>query len=148
MGYGVKLENLQTNNTAQPVTGSTDSRKAIFNALKRNGISVANNSETTATEVLLQERSISVSKENKSFSLIPEQTKENKIDNPNVEGTKKKRQKTLSSVSFPSNEDPFYETGLSKPQNEDIEKANKDREMMFKKSMPIASYLATNNGNK
>lgn len=148
MGYSVKLEDLQTNNTTQPVADSINSRKEIFNALKRNGISIANNSETTATEVLLQERSISVSKENKSFSLIPEQTKENKIDNPNVEGTKKKRQKTLSSVSFPSKEDPFYETGLSKPQNEDIEKANKDREMMFKKSMPIASYLATISGNK
>ena len=146
MGYGIKLENLQSSAELsqffkkQNITGSN---KDISVELKKAGITVDGGNITMETELFLQQKSISVSNKSKDFSLIGEQSKEDKINNPNIQNEKKKRKNISTLSSFSNDEDPFYEVGLQKPLIEDIEKVNKDRETTFKKSIPIANYLAT-----
>jgi len=146
MGYGTTEKNKKNIKKSNANNEQNKAQKNIFNFLRQNGIPNSSNSVTLGAESLLQEKSITMAADKpKDFSLIKEQTKENKIDNPNIQTSKKKRGKSLSSDSFPSNDDPFFETGLAKPEIESIKKANEQREILYKKSLSVANYLALSN---
>jgi hypothetical protein len=147
MGFGLNIKDGRTDlPTSRGKTNSAE--KNISRMLRKNGITSTSGNASYAAQLALQEMGVSVVNKNKNYSLIEEQTKNQKIDNPNIPSTRKKRTRSSTSISFTSNKDPFYDTENAKPTSEAVEKANTDRQATYEKSIPVANYLATINNGK
>ena len=149
MSFGLNIkEGRQALPSPRRRDSSSQTNKNVSNLLRNTGIQDTSDNVETGIELALGNLGISAVSKNKDFSLLGEQTKDYKIENPNIKSSRGKRTKNLASKSFTNDQDPFFETGITKPVDELIQKANKDRQAAYTKAIPIANYLATvNNGN-
>jgi len=149
MSFGMKLgEGKSALPSPRKINTDEQTQKNISKLLRNNGDVSNSNDIAYATETALNGLSVSVTNSNKNFSLLDEQTTVKELENPNIPTNKKKRGETQATVSFPSDEDPFYASERAKPLSQTIDKSNKDRKTTYTKSIPVANYLATINSGK
>jgi len=149
MSFGIKIgEGKKALPSPRKLDSDVQTQKNISKLLRNNG-EVSNSDDIAfATETALNGLSVSVTNSNKNFSLLDEQTTVKELENPNIPTNKKKRGEAQATVSFPSDEDPFYASETAKPLAQAIDKSNKDRKTTYTKSIPVANYLATINSGK